>query len=97
MPAQFEAVKGPWSQTRDHDAHPAVGDAGFGLWAWFQGGKFCGSMVLRLRLLGLKVRLKGAAKKLFECSYSATFPRFLGNNTRRGGAVGECWRMSEAS
>jgi hypothetical protein len=40
---------------------------------WVEGGKFCGSRGMALPLLGLKVRLKGAAAKAFECRYSATF------------------------
>ena len=40
---------------------------------WVEGGKYCGSRGMALPLLGLKVRLKGAAAKNFECSYSATF------------------------
>ncbi len=40
---------------------------------WVEGGKFCGSRGMALPLLGLKVRLKGAAAKTHECSYSATF------------------------
>lgn len=40
---------------------------------WVESGKFCGSRGMALPLLGLKVRLKGAAAKQFECSYSATF------------------------
>ena len=40
---------------------------------WVEGGKFCGSRGMALPLLGLKVRLKGAAAKAFECSYAATF------------------------
>ena len=40
---------------------------------WVEGGKYCGSRGMALPLLGLKVRLKGAAAKAFECSYSATF------------------------
>jgi len=40
---------------------------------WVDGGKFCGSRGMALPLLGIKVRLKGAAAKAFECSYSATF------------------------
>ena len=40
---------------------------------WVESGKFCGSRGMALPLLGLKVRLKGAAAKTFECSYSATF------------------------
>lgn len=40
---------------------------------WVEGGKFCGSRGMALPLLGLKVRLKGAAAKAFECSYTATF------------------------
>jgi hypothetical protein len=40
---------------------------------WVEGGKFCGSRGMALPLLGLKVRLKGATAKTFECNYSATF------------------------
>jgi hypothetical protein len=40
---------------------------------WVEAGKFCGSRGMALPLLGLKVRLKGAAAKTLECSYSATF------------------------
>ncbi len=40
---------------------------------WIEGGKFCGSRGMALPLLGLKVRLKGAAAKNYECSYSASF------------------------
>jgi hypothetical protein len=40
---------------------------------WVDGGKFCGSRGMALPLLGIKVRLKGAAAKAFVCSYSATF------------------------
>jgi hypothetical protein len=40
---------------------------------WVEGGNFCGSRGMALPLLGLKVRLKGAAAKAFECSYAATF------------------------
>ena len=40
---------------------------------WVEAGKFCGSRGMALPLLGLRVRLKGAAAKAFECSYSATF------------------------
>jgi hypothetical protein len=40
---------------------------------WIEGGKFCGSRGMALPLLGLKMRLKGAAAKTHECSYSASF------------------------
>ena len=40
---------------------------------WVEGGKFCGSRGMALPLLGIKVRLKGAAAKDWECSYAATF------------------------
>ena len=40
---------------------------------WVEAGKFCGSRGMALPLLGLKVRLKGAAAKTLECTYSATF------------------------
>jgi hypothetical protein len=40
---------------------------------WIEGGKFCGSRGMALPLLGLKIRLKGAAAKSHECNYSASF------------------------
>ena len=40
---------------------------------WVVSGKFCGSRGMALPLLGVKVRLKGAAAKTLECTYSATF------------------------
>lgn len=40
---------------------------------WVKSGKFCGSRGMALPLLGLKVRLKGAAAHSFDCAYSATF------------------------
>ena len=40
---------------------------------WIEGGKFCGSRGMALPLLGLKVRLKGAAAKSYDCRYSASF------------------------
>jgi hypothetical protein len=40
---------------------------------WVEAGKYCGSRGMALPLLGLKLRLKGAAAKTFECTYSATF------------------------
>src|SRR6185437_13616408 len=40
---------------------------------WIEGGKFCGSRGMALPLLGLKIRLKGAAAKTHECSYTASF------------------------
>ena len=40
---------------------------------WVESGKFCGSRGMALPLLGLKVRLKGAAAQGFDCTYSATF------------------------
>jgi hypothetical protein len=40
---------------------------------WIEGGKFCGSRGMALPLLGLKVRLKGAAAKKYEASCSASF------------------------
>jgi hypothetical protein len=40
---------------------------------WVEGGKFCGSRGMALPLLGLRVRLKGAAAETHECSCSATF------------------------
>jgi len=40
---------------------------------WVDGGKFCGSRGMALPLLGMKVRLKGAAARQWECRYEATF------------------------
>jgi hypothetical protein len=40
---------------------------------WSKGGEFCGSRGMALPILGLRVRLVGAAAETFECTYSATF------------------------
>lgn len=40
---------------------------------WVDGGQFCGSRGMSLPLLGLRLRLRGAAAEAFDCSYSATF------------------------
>jgi hypothetical protein len=40
---------------------------------WIEGGKFCGSRGMALPVLGLRVRLRGAAAETYECRYSATF------------------------
>ena len=40
---------------------------------WVEGGKFCGSRGMALPLLGLTIRLKGAAARNWDCTYSATF------------------------
>jgi hypothetical protein len=40
---------------------------------WVEGGQFCGSRGMALPILGLRVRLKGAAAEKFDCSYSASF------------------------
>ena len=40
---------------------------------WVDNGKFCGSRGMALPLLGLNVRLKGAAAKDYTLRYSATF------------------------
>jgi len=40
---------------------------------WVEGGKFCGSRGMALPLLGIKIRLKGAAAKNWRCTYEATF------------------------
>jgi hypothetical protein len=40
---------------------------------WVDNGKFCGSRGMALPLLGLNVRLKGAAAKEYKVRYSATF------------------------
>jgi len=40
---------------------------------WSQGGQFCGSRRMALPVLGLRVRLRGAAAAEFECAYSASF------------------------
>jgi hypothetical protein len=40
---------------------------------WVDNGKFCGSRGMALPLLGLNVRLKGAAAKEYTMRYSATF------------------------
>ncbi|MBS0640459.1 MAG: hypothetical protein U1E70_06180 [Acetobacteraceae bacterium] len=40
---------------------------------WVEGGKYCGSRGMALPLLGIKVRLRGAASEQFDMTYSATF------------------------
>ena len=40
---------------------------------WVDNGKFCGSRGMALPLLGLNLRLKGAAAKEYTARYSATF------------------------
>ena len=40
---------------------------------WVENGKFCGSRGMALPLLGLNLRLKGAAAKQYTVRYSATF------------------------
>ncbi len=40
---------------------------------WVEAGKYCGSRGMALPLLGIKLRLKGAAAKAYDCTYSATF------------------------
>jgi hypothetical protein len=40
---------------------------------WVEGGAFCGSRGMALPVLGLRVRLRGAAAETFVCRYSATF------------------------
>ena len=40
---------------------------------WAEGGQFCGSRGMALPLLGLKVRLRGAAAEAWDCACSATF------------------------
>jgi hypothetical protein len=40
---------------------------------WVDNGKFCGSRGMALPLLGLNLRLKGAAEKEYAVRYSATF------------------------
>jgi hypothetical protein len=40
---------------------------------WVEGGQFCGSRGMALPILGLRVRLKGAAADTFDCSYAASF------------------------
>ena len=40
---------------------------------WVEGGQFCGSRGMALPILGLRVRLRGEAAKLFELRYSGSF------------------------
>jgi hypothetical protein len=40
---------------------------------WVEGGQFCGSRGMALPILGLRVRLRGAAAETFELRYSASF------------------------
>jgi hypothetical protein len=40
---------------------------------WVEGGQFCGSRGMALPVLGLKLRLRGAAADKFDCTYYGTF------------------------
>jgi len=40
---------------------------------WAEGGQFCGSRGMALPVLGLRMRLRGAAAETHECFYSASF------------------------
>ncbi len=40
---------------------------------WAEGGQFCGSRGMALPVLGLRVRLRGAAADAWDCACSATF------------------------
>jgi hypothetical protein len=40
---------------------------------WVEGGQFCGSRGMALPVLGLRLRLRGAAAEAFVCRYSASF------------------------
>jgi hypothetical protein len=40
---------------------------------WVEGGGYCGSRGMALPLLGLSLRLKGAAARTHECAVTATF------------------------
>ncbi|CAH2599408.1 conserved protein of unknown function [Rhodovastum atsumiense] len=40
---------------------------------WVEGGQFCGSRGMALPILGLRLRLRGAAAETHECFYTATF------------------------
>jgi hypothetical protein len=40
---------------------------------WVEGGQFCGSRGMALPVLGMRLRLRGAAAEAFDCRYSASF------------------------
>jgi hypothetical protein len=40
---------------------------------WAEGGQFCGSRGMALPVLGLRLRLRGAAADAYDCFYSAAF------------------------
>ncbi len=40
---------------------------------WAEGGQFCGSRGMALPVLGLRLRLRGAAAEELECEYTASF------------------------
>lgn len=58
--------------TEDDIEYQAVLGRGW-LSPWVEGGKFCGSRGMALPLLGMTIRLKGAAARNWQLSYSATF------------------------
>jgi hypothetical protein len=73
---------------------------------WVEGGKFCGSRGMALPLLGIRIRLKGAAADAFDCRYAATFvdaaspdrSRWANpanrNRLRRWNRSGSSWRRN---
>ncbi len=58
--------------TRDDIEYQAVLGRGW-LSPWSDGGHYCGSRGMALPILGLRVRLRGAAAERFDCRVSATF------------------------
>jgi hypothetical protein len=40
---------------------------------WVEGGQYCGSRGMALPILGLRIRLRGAAAENFDLRYSASF------------------------
>lgn len=58
--------------TADEIEYQAVLGRGW-LSPWVEGGKYCGSRGMALPLLGMTMRLKGAAARTWDLSYSATF------------------------
>ncbi len=67
---------------------------------WLTGGEFCGSRGLSLPLLGVRIRLRGEAAKIYQCSYWGSFvgvgeigPALDGAVCASGGAIMETLRI----
>jgi GT2 family glycosyltransferase/glycosyltransferase involved in cell wall biosynthesis len=54
---------------------------------WFAGGALCGTRGQAMPLIGVGIRLRGAAAERFDCVYEASFVRGSRSGPARGGTV----------